>query len=458
MRYVRRRRRCPCRAVRVLTAAPQTGAYLSSKQCMPCPAGAFVVRTSSAHFRADPYTCQRCPHAGMVLDTGTNMCTCGAGFVGTGVEGVGPRSCVPEPEARAITASYPQDAAATVVFRHVELEPGGPPTSLSARSSVVLRHYFLRSAAQCYQYASEQAQAGCQALANLCVLQHYDPAATACQLFLALRAARTGTVAGQRGWQPTLPWLTYDDPRPTVIGRTDVQLRVAMNAAGVEAGAVDVLSFQLARHGLGGEWRGLEPLRDQFDFCSAGQVAPSAAAAAGTATGAQSGVPRWLRFGVGHTETFTCDLRRLSASARMGDLFDLYLVDASAASDTAGGAETGGAGEMLYPVPVRVVNLRADGGATVNVNARASDERDDRCARGPVAQPARSPRAARAQPLTARAAAPQAHAPLLPVRRRLWHRRGGAARQRDPLRARNHADGAGAERRGHAHPAAAAVR
>ena len=92
---------------------------------------------------------------------------------------------------------------------------------------VVFQHYFTAAATGCFYYADERDGPACQVLANLCVLQHFDPNAPACALFTAIQTSgRTADVHGIKGWNPSLPFLIYEDRAPAILEKVDISMQV----------------------------------------------------------------------------------------------------------------------------------------------------------------------------------------------------------------------------------------
>ena len=153
----------------------------------------------------------------MFMDTADRSCKCKSGFTLTGLAQLGRQHCLTDADASAITSLYPVSTASTVNFRSVQLSSDGGVTALSSQTSAVFQHLFLYHAVRplrclvrlrsrlltcpcpplqsvCWEYLGPAALPSCQVVANLCVLQLYDPSSSACQLYQRLRDARPGNV------------------------------------------------------------------------------------------------------------------------------------------------------------------------------------------------------------------------------------------------------------------------
>jgi len=374
---------CTCAAGLVLSETTASGAALASKECLACPARGRVFVNPVGTWRGDSYACAACndPHATL---SATGDCVCDAGFRAVGVTGLTTAlaspgvaiSCVPAASATAILATYPEAAAIAVTFSALQTSTSGAATgTLSGRSSRTLQHYYTAAAVRCVTWAAGDNNAGCQALANLCVLQLYAAGSTVCTLFSALMAARRSSIAGFVGWATSLPFLYYASDSSAVA--TDAALtRVMSFDAAKEPGTSDRLQFFLASYALNGTFLGLERLANQLAYC-------------GTGVGRDaSDTPPWLTFGYGFKASYTCDLRALliSPAATSPVFYDLYVRDlaADAASLSSTATTTTATGAILprlpftlYPVSVVVTNLRTADGGQPNVNPTLSAEGND---------------------------------------------------------------------------------
>jgi meckelin len=183
-----------------------------------------------------------------------------------------------------------------------------------------------------------QSTVACQALGNLCVLQHYDDTATACTAYKAVSLQRkSATPAGTNGfadWPSGMPWLTYDGLASAVLG--SVQL-IETDVAFIDptTGSAFSLEFYVGSYALDGTWLGFARFSELFDgICADGKSMPA------------------LEFGRNIEFQCTVDLRKLVS--RQTVFYDLYLLDNAA----------------LKPVPLLHKNLHK-GGVAVNENENA---------------------------------------------------------------------------------------
>lgn len=97
--------------------------------------------------------------------------------------------------------------------------------------------------------------ASCQALGNLCVLQHYNPAATVCQLVQRIVDTRAGTVNEWPGWATTMPFLQYKNDAEAVTKSLDLAAKMSFDA-GTQAGTHEWAQFKLAKFSVNGTFLG----------------------------------------------------------------------------------------------------------------------------------------------------------------------------------------------------------
>lgn len=67
-----------------------------------------------------------------------------------------------------------QVTAQVVRYYALQSSPSGSAKGTYSVNSLVLSHYYLWAATECYHYRGPDATPACHTLANLCVLQHYD--------------------------------------------------------------------------------------------------------------------------------------------------------------------------------------------------------------------------------------------------------------------------------------------
>lgn len=244
----------------VETAATATAAGF--KACVPCPNRTLVFAAAVGYRAADLGRCQACadPHASM---TAQGTCACDAGYLAAGDPAYAPDhgvTCVLQAAAAPVLTAYPAAAAAIVSYNALQLSAGGPATSTS-RTSKTFARTFLAAAAGCVAAQSDQPCDACQSLANLCVLQLYSPAATACALYSALAAVRAGGLHQFVGWPSqtsSLPFLFYGAGGASgALSATPLGRTMSFDAK-VDVGTSDELWFVLAKYALNGTLVGVE--------------------------------------------------------------------------------------------------------------------------------------------------------------------------------------------------------
>eukprot|EP00936_MAST-01D_sp_MAST-1D-sp1_P000559 g559.t1 len=285
--------------------------------------------------------------------TGPRICECKALYRKTGLAQLGSQVCVLDTLYDDVK-TYAENS--NVEFRDL---PSGVTQTVN---SAWISHMQPSAIANCWAFDSTADLASCQAVANMCVLQHFDEDRAACKAFEALKQDNSrSSVHQEDNWKESLPWLLTsagDKPNEAGIG---LNMKMAFAA---QPGAVSRLQFKLAQYSFNGTYLGMVDLTDQLSYCKA---APGDELLTGP-----SGKTTFLNFGFGYTETYTCDLSRLSnltAPAEQTILYDAYIVDT--VQDKS----------VLTPVYVRNANYRNQAGRLVNQNKKKEDELDDQFSR-----------------------------------------------------------------------------
>lgn len=272
---------------------------------------------------------------------------------GTSVSGTGGTTCVPDVPPPSLPPTPNEQltqaliqlsitgvsaAAATQASIPVPSSSGGTLT-LTVSQSQPLVELLGPSALSCLQGLGAD-RAACNAVANLCALQLYDPAVASCRMYTELvRRLGGGNTGGgtaanrNRDWRPDtgpMPWLFYggtdyvDDP--------NLDLRVQFSGGSLDRGEVSLLTFVLSSYLLNGTWLGYNQWTSQFQLCGAPKNDGS----------------RWYRYGYNYVNA--CSIK-----------LEMLLADVAAAFTGAGdtvvhelflqvGTQT------LYPIPVKVTN------------------------------------------------------------------------------------------------------
>jgi len=380
---------CVCPDDHALVDTDASGQHLDEKVCVACPAGAkvFVEDSADGRYKADLYTCQRCPPNMVFDEDGVCECVAGGEWVPTGVAELGELRCVDADDADDVLREAPEGLATAVTFSDVITTVGSTSTSsVSVAPSLTFKHIFLRAATHCFAYQTPDDLASCSALANLCVLQHYNPLARVCALYTKLADQRAASINGWAGWPLHMPFIQYAASTSATGILSSAALTQTMSFdAGTQAGTFEFMEFRLVRWALNGTFLGIEELGWQFIYCGGGSQ------------GGITSRPRWLKFGVSYSADIACDLRSLLGSGEP-ELYELYIVDAARAKELAQASASDGGDAIaaddvtglgasiavnadalptsLYPVPFRDENLELAGDERPNENLEG-DTSDD---------------------------------------------------------------------------------
>ena len=134
-----------------------------------------------------------------------------------------------------------------------------------------------------------------------------------------------------QGWSTALPWLYYANG---IDACSDLQF------SGRASLRNEYITYVVAVYQLDGTFKGFRPMNTLLTYC--GEPAPYSGFGGGT-----SSSNAYTQFGSGEINKYKCALATLLAKTQ--EFYELYLADPR------------GAGNGLYPVPVRVVNLRSKG-------------------------------------------------------------------------------------------------
>ena len=134
-----------------------------------------------------------------------------------------------------------------------------------------------------------------------------------------------------QGWSTALPWLYYANG---IDACSDLQF------SGRATLRNEYETYVVAVYQLDGTFKGFRPMNTLLTYC--GEPAPYSGFGGGT-----SSSDAFTQFGSGEINHYNCDLATLLAKPQ--EFYELYLADPR------------GAGNGLYPAPVRIVNLRNKG-------------------------------------------------------------------------------------------------
>ena len=170
----------------------------------------------------------------------------------------------------------------------------------------------------------------------------YDEGAPSCELYREMQEASETEVNEEAEWKKRLPALYYTQG-PTVYTLNDVPLSVSLKGEGSR------LTYVMAAYSLNGTYLGLRELGDELQLCTGKAEDPTA----------------FLQFGVGLEVECSLKLGTLLAVTEP-TFYDLYLrVD----------------NEQLYPVPVRLANLRVNGRRVNENSASITSQQNDQLVR-----------------------------------------------------------------------------
>ncbi len=196
---------------------------------------------------------------------------------------------------------------------------------------------------RCRYEASRQ---DCQTLANLCVLAGLSPQHEVCRFYRAAVSAlaAAGDAHGFTDWNLGMPWLYYSSAEEATTARgisTTVRLQGGNTA---NRSSQEHLRFVLYAYTLNGTFIGTQDLDNQLQLC------PRDPAFRTT----------YLNFGSNFQSACNINSTSFITPARVtGTVFyEMYFVDVD---------------DKLFPVPVKVLNLRS-GGVNVNSNGAGGKE------------------------------------------------------------------------------------
>lgn len=378
-------RQCQCVSdTDVLRERGAQGELLAFKVCEPCPTGSLLrtrylaaraqdgIQGDAGVTEADAYVCQQCPHAAMQVHNDRCVCALPSDnsplWTQVGVEGIGGGvTCILTVESLYVN----KQRFAEIEYHHVSTTDvsgsgsgSGDRRSLRSRSlqsaaaassgytsyvvknSIVFSHYFPIAGARCRYLRDAAGLAGCQTLANLCALQHYDESTPACELMSDIHDQRNSWSDVSWDWRQLTPWLRYEDLSQSVLSDIGIEMEFSFNMAEKE-GTYDFMQLVLARYALDGRFIGWTNVTTEFEFC----------------TPTRNQVPRWRSFGYGYERTYSCNLFNILSFFPEPEFYDMYVVDYAE-------------GGRLYPVPVRNRNLRSRD-RFPNENSRLEQQADD---------------------------------------------------------------------------------
>lgn len=306
---------CRCPAGAALVERDAAGDFLPYVRCVACGPRAIALAT-------DPTRCTPCPDPQHVHDPALGACVCNGSAWTATPDGA---RCLPTSVYAPIADRFPTSGAQTVTYFDIEDGAGNKQPQQSVQS-YALAQRFAAAAVDCQLGAEPTA---CDALANLCVLQLYNDQAAACELFRDIAKSRASGVNGFDEWPAGMPLLQFASPL-SILQSSAIRSRFTFSLDEERArGYVYNLKFVLVAYALNGTLLSAAPLGTQLHLCK----------------GDEAQQLRFLRFGTNTFQSCVLPLKPLLLAQAEPVLYDLYLLD----------------GERLYPVPVRIANVRANG-------------------------------------------------------------------------------------------------
>jgi meckelin len=314
---------CSCNTGEVLVEASAYGDLLSEKVCAACPAGKIVVSEDTViagrFYSGNNYQCRSCPDPLMTMSVTGDVygCTCPSGYSRTGVSSIGELECILTTKA---TAFIGQESLAT------QVEYGRTTGSTTTVTSLIMQHYFTKSAAHCKYYGSTSDNKYCQALANLCVLQLYDDASTACSTFEEIVTNRNNNFEHNiQNWLVGMPWLLFKQSQDVCFNLL-ITSKVKLNEYHMQ--------YSLAVYTLNGTFVGYKELQTIFQYCT--RLSPLSGEGGGA--GADT---RWQYFGSTKKLDYECNLNSLLDNEQY--FYELYYYMHSS--------------DKYLSVPIRISNI-----------------------------------------------------------------------------------------------------
>jgi hypothetical protein len=322
-----------------------------TKGCITCSRGTAVIsaflleekednfQTVGMTYLADPTLCASCPDPNMFFDTDYNcVCDSEMGFTPVGEPSVGPQGCIKY--LPSIQNDYQR-----VSFNSVQDPKDSSHVVKVTVDSIVFSHHYLRAASECEYFRSVRSIgfAACQTLANLCVMQLFDPETSACRQFfnIIMPYDRSPDYRKQVNWKYTLPWISYGTAANVneILSDRGIQMKMSFTE---RDGYSNMLNFKLVKYTLNGTYMGIEDLTSQFFFCASSPTMPPSTI---------EDMKRLYSFGVNNHFEVSCLLRSLTKLQMY--FYELYVVDEGSESCKTSGSDTG---ECLYPIPVLTRN------------------------------------------------------------------------------------------------------
>ena len=257
------------------------------KTCFTCPDGSLPNPFTKFTTK---YECISCP-SGMeyqIIRTGIN-CVCKNNYVQAG------SICLEISSVQNLISLFPQTSARSITYKNIDSSSALTYTSMTDNTSAtsssfsnalttsltnsinsnyidsftissdLINEIYLNAAYKCI---SENINIYCQQIANICVLQLYDIASTACRLYNEINNSKPIiSSTADPGSRQEMPWIYYKNNSLLVINNESaVPFDVSIDKS--DPLNYYKLDFFLYVYNLEGDLLRVSPLTDQLVFCS----------------------------------------------------------------------------------------------------------------------------------------------------------------------------------------------
>ncbi len=265
-------------------------------------------------------------------------------------------TCVWSASLSSLTYTYAPNNAQVMQYNDVRSVDGGNSYARTnpVINSIYLYTYFSVAVTACF---ADQERTACQMLANMCVLQKYHQSSTACQAFTG-RTQLVNTfehgfsplLNGPDGWRTSLPFLYQSVNTLFATSQLLFQSVTLTDTSTVDNSQTGRLKFHLMSYTFNGTFLGSSLLSSQLQLCG----------------GDTKLLSHFLRFGTNYENACQLDLTSFltpaasPATAERNTVFyELFIQDLN---------------NQLYPLPVKVLNLRLGDGSTPNLNDQGDEK------------------------------------------------------------------------------------
>jgi hypothetical protein len=161
--------------------------------------------------------------------SGVDSCACSDGYTLVESAWLNHQQCLPSKQLQVVSSKVDLSASAILKFSSFLSSETGSSSVVVSVTSSLYQDLFVVAATKCYFYEGDRSSRYCQALGNLCVLQHFDPSVPSCAFFDLIRRSGRSTVANSiTGWYYTLPFLSYASPSQSVEQDSSIEMQVSL--------------------------------------------------------------------------------------------------------------------------------------------------------------------------------------------------------------------------------------